>query len=350
MKAAVLKSTNNIVFDEIETPEPGEGEVRIKVHYTGICGSDVPRALEGKVHNFPLVLGHEFSGRIDKVGPGVDEALVGQRVSGIPLIPCMECEDCSEGHYSLCKTYGFVGSRSDGSMAEYVVVPVSNAYPIGDDVTDLQGAFYEPTTVAIHGIELAEVKPGSSCIVVGSGTIGVLLAQALRGYGIGNIVVTKRVTTTFGPAQSVGIENIVASSEEGWQQKALDMAGVRGFDYVFDTAGNPSTILHSFEMAGNRGTVCFVGTPKRDVVFTSKQWELINRKELKLIGSWMSYSAPWPGVEWDRADELFANGTIKVTDEMIDSIYPMSKAQEAFQRFQASHGTHGKVIIDSQGV
>lgn len=351
MRAAVLEETNNIVCREVALPEPAAGEVRVRVHYTGVCGSDVPRALQGAVHAFPLVLGHEFSGRVDAVGAGVDAALVGQRVAGIPLIPCKECADCAAGNYSLCKHYSFVGSRQPGSMAEYVVLPADNVLPVADEVSDLDAAFFEPATVALHGIELARVRPGTSAIVVGGGTIGILLAQALRGYGIDRIVVTKSRPETFTPVQAAGIEHVVATNQEGWQQQACELAGCAGvgFDYVFDTAGTPTTILHSFEVAANKATVMFVGTPKHEVVFTVRQWEHLNRKELTVCGSWMSYSAPWPGVEWERAQQLFADGTMHVVPEMIDHIYPLSQTQEALQRFAVPHGTCGKIVIDSQG-
>ena len=148
MKAAVLHGTQEVVYEDIERTEPAAGEVVVKVHYTGVCGSDVPRVLQGRVHFFPLVLGHEFSGRIVAVGDGVSSDLVGRRVSGVPLQPCMECEDCLEGDYSLCGHYGFVGSRSQGSMAEYVTLPEKNVVFLGDDVPDLDGAFFEPAELA----------------------------------------------------------------------------------------------------------------------------------------------------------------------------------------------------------
>ena len=121
MKAAILEDTHKIVVRDAEDLVPGEGEVLVKVHYTGICGSDVPRVLEGRVHGFPIVLGHEFSGSIEAVGPGVDDSMLGKRVSGIPLVPCGGCSECEKGNYSLCNHYSFVGSRRNGSMADQVV-------------------------------------------------------------------------------------------------------------------------------------------------------------------------------------------------------------------------------------
>lgn len=118
MKAGVVHAKNDIRYEDIEKPEVKPGTVRIKVKYTGICGSDVPRVNGDACHFFPNVLGHEFSGTIDEVGEGVTDLKPGDRVAGVPLVPCMECEDCKKGNFSLCKHYSFIGSRQFGSFAE----------------------------------------------------------------------------------------------------------------------------------------------------------------------------------------------------------------------------------------
>lgn len=349
MKAAVVEGANNVVYQEIEKPEPGPGQVRIRVAYTGICGSDIPRVLQGKCHSFPQILGHEFSGDVDAVGAGVDEALLGVRASAMPLVPCMECADCAAGNYALCKHYSFIGSRQPGSMAEYVVIPARNVFPVSDAVDYLQAAFFEPATVALHGIELAKVREGASALVVGCGTIGILLAQALAGYGITRVVATQRRPERFDRLHNAGIANVVATEEEDWLDKAKELGECPGgFDYVFDVAGTPQTILDSFAAAGNKGTVCFVGTPKSDVTFSVSQWENINRKELLVTGSWMSYSAPWPGVEWDKCADFFARGIMHVTQEMLDEVYLLSQTAEAFERFAEPGGVKGKILINSR--
>ena len=351
MKAAILVDTKTIQIQDVDTPSPGPGQMLIKVSYTGICGSDVPRVLDGRVHGFPIVLGHEFSGDVAAVGEGVDPALVGRRVAGIPLEPCFQCENCAQGNYSLCGSYGFIGSRSNGSFAEYVLVNKENVFFVDPSVTALQAAFFEPATVAIHGIELAHVQPGKSAIVLGGGTIGTLLAQALSHYGISTVVITRQHEEDFASNIAAGLTNLVATDHEGWQQQALEQGEcvqTGGFDYVFDTAGTPETILDAFTMAAPKATVCFVGTPKRDVCFTSSQWELINRKEMTVTGSWMSYSAPWPGKEWEIASALFANGTLRVVDAMIQGIFPLDQIGHAFDLFAIPGAVKGKLVISSR--
>ena len=152
MKAAVVVANEDVQYLEIPEPEVKPGYVKIKVHYSGICGSDIPRVLHNGVHFYPIVLGHEFSGDVVEIGEGVTKVKAGDRVSGAPLVPCMKCEDCQKGNYSLCKHYSFIGSREQGSNADYVVVPEQNAVPFDASVPYEQGAMFEPSTVALHGL------------------------------------------------------------------------------------------------------------------------------------------------------------------------------------------------------
>lgn len=347
MKAAVLESANTIAVREVEMPVPQEGEVVVRVHYTGVCGSDVPRVLKGQVHSFPLILGHEFSGEIVSAGSVKDHDLVGKRVSGIPLVPCTECHDCQKGYYSLCRSYSFVGSRQNGSMAEYVRLPASNVYPISDSISDLEAAFFEPATVALHAILLANYYAGKRALVIGSGTIGTLLSQCLLAYGANSVAVCNRSESRLDHLQGVEGMVCICSSKRDWREQAVAQCQGEGFDFVFDTVACSQTISDSFDLAGSRGIVCFVGTPKQDVALSVRDWESINRKELTLIGSWMSYSKPFPGLEWKKAAELFSSGALKILDGMIDEIYSLDEVSKAFKRFETPKGISGKILVDS---
>ena len=145
MKAAVVVANEDVQYQEVEEPQVTPGHVKIKVRYSGICGSDIPRVLNHGVHFYPIVLGHEFSGDVVEVGEGVTKVKVGDRVSGAPLLPCMQCDDCQQGNFSLCKHYSFIGSRQQGSNADYVVVPEQNAVPFESSVPYEQGAMFEPS-------------------------------------------------------------------------------------------------------------------------------------------------------------------------------------------------------------
>jgi len=175
MKAGVVYGQNDIRFEDIQKPIPEKGQVLIKVKYTGICGSDIPRVLGHACHYFPNILGHEFSGIVEEVGEGVSSLRKGDRVAGVPLIPCMNCDDCLKGNYSLCKHYSFIGSREFGSFAEYVVVPECNAVKFDQTVSFEQGAFFEPVAVALHGLQRVNYIGGKSVAILGGGTIGMFV-------------------------------------------------------------------------------------------------------------------------------------------------------------------------------
>ena len=156
MKAGVVYAKNDIRYDDIEKPSAGPGKVLIKVKYTGICGSDVPRVNGDACHFFPNVLGHEFSGTVEEIGDGVTSLKPGDRVAGVPLVPCMKCEDCQKGNYSLCKHYSFIGSREYGSFAQYVVVPEKNAVKFDRILFTIILMFFQLLSL---GLRIAYVLP-----------------------------------------------------------------------------------------------------------------------------------------------------------------------------------------------
>lgn len=345
MKAGVVHAKNDIRYEDIEKPEPKKGEVRIHVQYTGICGSDVPRVNGDACHFFPNVLGHEFSGVVDKVGEGVTNLKPGDRVAGVPLVPCMECEDCLQGNYSLCKHYSFIGSREQGSFAEYVVLPEQNAVKYDSSIPYEQAAMFEPSTVALHGLLCNDYQGGGNVAILGGGTIGLFTAQWAKIFGAKQVVVFDILDSRLDLAKRLGADAVINSKEEGYQKQALELTEGKGFDYVFETAGNPVTMQMGFELAGNKAKVCFIGTPHVDMTFTPKLWENMNRKEFKLTGSWISYSSPFPGKEWELTAHYFATGQLKFDRELIYKTFPMSRAQEAFALYKIPGEVKGKIML-----
>ena len=348
MKAGVVHAREDIRYEDIEKPVPKKGQVLVKVKYTGICGSDIPRVNGDACHFFPNVLGHEFSGTIEAVGEGVTSVKVGDRVAGVPLVPCMKCEDCQKGNYSLCKHYSFIGSREFGSFAEYVVVPEKNAVPFDDSVSFEQGALFEPATVALHGLLRVPFQGGKTVAVLGGGTVGMFVAQWARIFGAKEVVVFDIVNERLELGKRLGATAGINTLEEGFMDKAMALTGNRGYDYVFETAGNTITMKMAFKLAANKADVCFVGTPTKDLTFTVSEWENMNRKEFNLTGSWMSYSAPFPGKEWDLVAHYFNTGDLKFDESFVFKKMPLSKIADAFEMFKTPGTVKGKILIDSE--
>lgn len=345
MKAAVLHANEDLRYEEYPTPEIKPGMVKVKVRATGICGSDVPRVLHNGAHYYPNVLGHEFSGDIVEVGDGVEDLKTGDTVSGVPLVPCLKCADCQQGNYALCRHYSFIGSREQGSFAEYVVVPARNAVKYDPVISYEQAAMFEPSTVALHGLNLADYRGGECAAILGGGTIGLFTMQWAKIFGSKKVVVFDIDDGRLELAKRLGADETVNTRDDGFMEKAMAMTGGNGYGFVFETAGNPVTMRMAFELAANKAGVCFIGTPHVDLTFTPKQWENMNRKEFSLTGSWMSYSAPFPGKEWELTAHYFANGQLKFDPALIFKTFPMSRAAEAFALYKKPSEVHGKIML-----
>jgi L-iditol 2-dehydrogenase len=348
MKAGVLHTSNDIRYEDIGKPQVTPGKVLIKVKYTGICGSDIPRVNGDACHFFPNVLGHEFSGTVEEVGEGVTTLKPGDRIAGIPLVPCMQCEDCRKGDYSLCKHYSFIGSREFGSFAEYVLVPEKNAVKFSDEVSFEKGAFFEPATVALHGLRRVDYKGGKTVAVLGGGTIGMLTMQWAKIFGAKKVVVFDILEERLELAKRLGADAVVNSGKKDFMEEVKAMTGGRGFDYVYETAGNTITMKMAFTLAANKAQVCFIGTPTRELTFSVEEWENMNRKEFMLTGSWMSYSAPFPGDEWELTAYYFGTGELKFDDSFIFQKVPLSDIKKAFEMFKIPGTVKGKILIDSE--
>lgn len=348
MKAGVVHAREDIRYEEIEKPVPKAGQVLIKVKYTGICGSDIPRVNGDACHFFPNVLGHEFSGTVEAVGDGITALQPGDRVAGVPLVPCMECEDCQKGNYSLCKHYSFIGSREYGSFAEYVVVPEKNAVKFEDAVSFEQGAFFEPATVALHGLQRVNYQGGKNVAILGGGTIGLLTMQWAKIFGAKQVVVFDIEPARLELAEKLGATAGINTLDPDFMDQAKAMTGGRGFDYIYETAGNTITMKMAFELAGNKAQMCYIGTPTKNLTFTVKEWENMNRKEFTLTGSWMSYSAPFPGKEWELTAHYFKTGDLKFDESFIYKKIPLSRIAEAFELYKTPGTVKGKILIDSE--
>ena len=218
MKAAVVCANEDVQYLDYEEPKASAGMVKDRVKASGICGSDIPRVLHNGVHFYPIVLGHEFSGDVVEVGEGVTKVKPGDRVSGAPLVPCMKCGDCQNGKFSLCKHYTFIGSRQQGSNADYVVIPEQNAVPFDKSISYEQGAMFEPSTVALHGLLQNEYQGGEYVAVLGGGTIGMFTMQWAKIFGSKKVVVFDISDERLALAKRLGADEVVNTTREQFME------------------------------------------------------------------------------------------------------------------------------------
>lgn len=340
MKALVVEDAKKLVYKDIEIPKVEEGKVLIRVKACGICGSDIPRAKDGAVHRFPQVVGHEFSGEIVKVGEKVENYKVGDRVTVAPLIPCGKCENCHKGNPAMCTSYSFIGSREQGAMAEYVAVPSKNLIKLADNVTYEQGACIEPITVALHGVERVNIISGKTAIVYGCGTIGILLMQCLKAKGLEKVYVIDIDDFKLSVAKELGAYEVINSLKTDVVEYFNKYGKV---DYVFETAGVNFTQSQVLNLVDRLGSVVYVGTAHKDVTIDYKTFENILRGELNVTGSWMSYSALFPGSEWTAAVEYLESGKINV-DKIITHKFKLEEGYSAFEAMLSKDENSLKVM------
>ena len=344
MKAAVLHGKDELRIEDRPTPRPKAGEVLVRVKATGICGSDLPRVFGDAAHHYPIVLGHEFAGIVEDVGPEVTKVKPGDRVAGVPLKPCFRCADCRSGLYAQCRHYSFIGSREDASWAEYVVIPEQNALPVDDGISYEEAALVEPASVALHALQLIGFQGGEQVAILGGGNIGLLALQWVKILGARDVTVFDLDEKRLETARLLGADHTINASCEDADDRWKEITGGRGYGIVLETAGAVETMRQSFDVAANRARVCFIGTPVQPLSFEPKLFELINRKEFMLRGSWMSYSAPFPGREWEMTLHVLRQGRLNVRD-IVFRKFPLERIREAFDLYRVPNMVKGKVIL-----
>lgn len=321
-------------------PEPAPDEALVKVTAVGLCGSDRHWLVDGgigdAVLDAPLVLGHEFAGIV------TTGALRGRRVAVDPAIACGRCEPCRTGAPNLCLDVRFAGhSRFDGGLREYVAWPVRDLHPLADSVTDVEGALVEPLSVAIHGLDLAGLQPGETAAVIGCGPIGLLLVALCRLAGAASIVASDPHRHRLDVATAMGADRVIAATERADEDGATFLAttGGRGFDVVFEVAGDPAAIDTAVAVARPGGRVVLVGIPSDDR--TSFSASIARRKGLTFRLSRRSTPETF-----ERAVALAAAHTIDLAG-LVTLRVPLADGQRAFEALTDRSGI--KAIIEPGG-
>jgi L-iditol 2-dehydrogenase len=328
---------------DLPRPEPRAGEVLVRVRKVGICGSDVNRVTEEAERWDRVVLGHELAGEVASWGPGVQGLSEGQAVTAAPLIPDPDSPWSRRGLYSLGDNYSFVGSRVNGAMAEYVVVPAANVVPLPSRLSLELGALIEPLTVCLHPL-LRLGLLGGTAIVTGAGAIGLLALQVLKAMGCRTVIVSDVVDAKLAIASALGADLTIDPSRRDLRAAAAALPD-GGADVVFESSGSNAAKKDAIACARGGGRVLLVGTTPRDVTFEAALFERITRKELQVTGSWMNYSAPFPGPEWTTGLWMLETGHVR-SEGLITHRYPLERVGDAFAMILAGRENAIKVMLE----
>ena len=343
MKAAVLEGRGVIAYRDVPTPEPGPGDVLLRVRAASLCGSDIHRFVRGH-RTYPIVLGHEAAGVITAAGPGADPSLVGRHAALIPLVPDHTCPECVAGRFSACGRYSFIGSRRPGALAEYVALPAANALVVPDDVPFEAAALIEPSTVARHMLDLGGFTAGQSAVVFGAGSIGLMLVQWLRILGAGLVVAIDIAEANLDAARALGAHAVLNPTRDDVPAEVRRLAPA-GLDLALEAAGSPAALAQAIEVARPRGSVVLGGNQPADASLPMSVVESLMRRELRLSGCFMSYSAPWPGHEWSDGLAAVLDGGLDMA-AMISHRAPLGDAPAIFEAIGEHRLAHRKVVFD----
>ncbi|WP_010268351.1 zinc-dependent alcohol dehydrogenase [Paenibacillus senegalensis] len=310
-------------LEQLEEPQPDSDGIVIKVEIAGICGSDL-HAFEGK-HPFvkpPIVMGHEFSGIIHQIGREVaDSSLqVGQRVIVEPSITCGQCYNCRTGRYNICDHLKVIGCQIKGGYATYVKVPAANVIPLDDSLTYEDGAMIEPLAVAVHAVELGKVKAGDHIVIIGAGTIGLLVAQAAKAKGA-KVAISDLQDSRLAIARQLGID-VQINSGKASIIDGLKMFAPDGADIIFECVGKAFTLRQSVEIARKGSRIVIVGVVEGDV---SLPVHYIQDRELELLGDLM-----YTRKDFQQALELVQNKEV-LLDPLKTKTYMLKDINEAFR-------------------
>jgi len=338
MIRANLVAPKQFVIEEVPIPEPAANEVLIRVKNCGICGSDV-HAYHGR-HPFiscPIVLGHEFSGVIEGLGPGAEAYGLsrGQRVTVEPNLVCGKCYNCRIGRYNICDELKVIGCQSTGAYAEYLIVPAAKVVPLADSVSFEHGAMIEPLAVGVRAYRRAGVGPGDRILIIGAGTIGLMTLMAAKAQGA-QVMISDLVPFRLDVAKKLGADAVVNSGEENLAE-AIRRFAPYGMDAIIECVGAAATIRQAVELARKGSRIVIVGVASGDVPVPMS---LVQDRELEIVGDLM-----YTREEFDLAQRLVVEGKTNFP-LVLSKTFALTEVAEAFRYIQANEKTTLKVMLN----
>lgn len=336
MKAIYLTGPNEFSLQEREDPIPKRDEVEIQVRMAGICGSDV-HLLRGRnpFAGYPLIPGHEYMGEVLRA-PAKSGLKKGDKVTVFPEVACGKCPACKSGRLVHCPEFKFIGSSlSGGCFCERVVVPYQRVFRLPKTMGEDVGAMVEPTAVAVHANKRAGLRQGMKAVVIGGGTIGLLIAQVARAYGASRVILSELIAERREIAKTLGFRLICNPQEEelpSFAQKNIGLA-----DVVFDVVGTGKTLGDSQAMLRPDGKLILVALPHIEGL--GVPYRPVFAKELQVIGSRTYFMKDFP-----EAIRLLNSKKVRVKP-LISQILPLEKFTEGLDHLEGEPEKYVKVLV-----
>ncbi len=338
MLQQVMTEPGKIIFREVPEIEPAAGEVKIKIMNIGVCGSDI-HVYHGKhpFTKYPVTQGHEVSGLVEKVGEGVDNLKIGQKVTIQPQVVCGKCWPCRHGKYNLCESLKVMGFQTTGTASEYFTVDAAKVTPLPEEMSLEEGAMIEPLAVTVHAIRQAGDVAGKDICVLGAGPIGILTAQVAKGMGARKVMITDISDIRLAKAAEVGVDVCVNTRNEDFAEAFVRTFGPDKADVIYDCAGTNITMDQAIQNARKGSTIIlvavFAGPATVDLA-------VLNDHELDLNTSMM-----YRNEDYLKAIELVNEGKVQLKP-LISKKFAFKDYLQAYQYIDENRESTMKVIID----
>ena len=339
-RAAVLEAPRRFNLVVRPAPVAAAGEAVVRISSTAVCHTDLSifTGDHPGVH-YPVVLGHESTGIIENVGDGVSGMKAGQHVIINPIISCGHCDSCKRGEQQLCRNAGLFGREVDGSMCEYVHLPVRYLNALPDSMPLADATLIETLATVRHAQNRLGIKAGESVVVLGQGTTGLLHTRLAVIAGANPVIAVSRTQWKLDMATRMGAHHALAVSAENAIGEVLRLTGGSGADIVIDTAGGAATLMASIDMLRPGGRLApYAVSHECCSQFTTFP---LYFKEISIIGS----RALNP-TDMAPSIELVASGKIDVTG-FVTATYPLARAADAFDEYERNPGKVLRIVIDS---
>lgn len=329
----VIERPGELFLQQRPLPEPAAGEVRIKVKYASICGSDV-HIWHG--HNpfarYPRVIGHEFFGLIDAVGSGVDSRRVGERVAVDPVVSCGHCYPCSVGRPNVCSTLQVIGVHLDGGFSEYTLAPAANAYLLPEAIPDSLASLVEPFTIAANISAFLRPQPEDIALIYGAGPMGLTAIQVLKGvYKVKTVIVADRLEERLTMALANGADQALNNSTT---PLAEQLNGVQP-TLIIDAACHPAILSEAAALASPAGRIGLLGFSSEPCTVTQQS---LTSKELSLFTSRLNSHRFPQVIDW------MEQGLIQ-PEKLVTHTLPLAQIEQAMTLFEKDPRSCCKVIL-----
>jgi len=337
MRAVIIDAPGIIRVDNVPDPTPRPDEVLVRVGACGICGTDL-HIIDGDspLARYPIIPGHEFAGEVVALGSdvaqryGKENITVGSRIAVEPNLYCGYCDSCRTGHENLCLNYAALGVTTNGAVAQYVTVPVAKAYALPDNMSFREGALIEPVSCAVHGMHILNPRSGDTFLIVGAGTMGLLLLQlAVRG-GASRVAMADVNAQRLALAEQLGPTRTYSDIKQALKDEPL------GFNCVIDATGVAPVIENAFMAVKRGGKLLIFGVASNEARISLSPFRIYN-DEITIIGSMAVLFS------FQAALDLISTGVIN-TEAMLTKALPLQDFLEALDMVRYGKGVKTQIL------